>query len=116
MARTTAAEWAKRVAEWKASGETASVFCATKGFDSRRLSWWKWKLEREAAKSRRTASGPMLLPVRVVDSASGKSNAAPVAESPIEVTFPSGARVRVLRGVDRDTLRQVFAALEEVAC
>ena len=116
MARTTAAEWAKRVAKWQASGMTASAFGAEAGIDSHQLSWWKWKLNRETAKRRPALPAPMFLPVRVVESVPCTDDGAHTAGSPIDITLPSGVRVRVLPGVDGSALRQVFAALEDIGC
>jgi hypothetical protein len=63
-----------------------------------------------------TITTPIFLPARVVEAAPGAHDGAPTAGSPIDITLPSGVRVRVLPGVDGGALRQVFAALEDMGC
>ena len=46
MAETTS-KWQRRVARWRASGETAEVFSAREGFAASTLRWWSSKLARE---------------------------------------------------------------------
>jgi hypothetical protein len=116
MARTTAGEWAKRVTKWKASGMTASAFGEEEGVDPHQLSWWKWKLNRDGARCPATITTSMFLPARVIDAPLGAHDGALTAGSPIDITLPSGVRVRVLPGVDSGALRQVFAALEDIGC
>jgi len=43
-AKTT---WSKRVARWKASGETAAAFGAREGIKASTLRWWSSMLQRE---------------------------------------------------------------------
>lgn len=43
------AKWKQRVAEWRASGETADVFAKRHGFAANSLRWWSSKIGREAA-------------------------------------------------------------------
>jgi transposase len=106
MARTTAAEWAKRVERWQRSGLGAKEFAERERLDAGQLSWWKWRLKTRAA-----APPSALLPVRVV----ARRDPAPAAEpavSPIEIALPSGARLRVVQGVDEETLARVVRAVE----
>ena len=48
--------WRRRVARWKASGETASAFGAREGIKASTLRWWSSVLQRE----------PTSAPVRMV--------------------------------------------------
>ena len=41
------AKWREHVRAWRASGETAAVFCDRAGLNPRTLSWWAWKLGNE---------------------------------------------------------------------
>jgi len=70
--------------------------------DAKQLTWWKWRLGREAVV-------PTLVPVTVVGRAvrTEESHAA----FAIEVALPSGVRLRVARGVDEVTLSRVIRAL-----
>jgi hypothetical protein len=49
MARASRAEWAMRVERWKASGLTAKEFAAETGLKASTLTFWSWKLRREAS-------------------------------------------------------------------
>jgi len=89
--------WAKRVAEWRASGESAGTFAAGRGFAPSTLRWWAWKRGR-------SASGL----VRVVTAAPGV--VAPSGETAIEIEI-AGARVLVTAGFDRAALADVVAVL-----
>ena len=40
------AEWVKRVAAWRASGQSAREFCSGRDFAPQRLVWWSWQLNR----------------------------------------------------------------------
>jgi hypothetical protein len=42
----TAAIWKKRIAQWRASGETAERFSRRHGFAGQTLKWWAWRLAR----------------------------------------------------------------------
>lgn len=90
--------WAKRVAEWRASGESAGSFAAGRGFAPSTLRWWASRFARDA--------GGL---VRVV-------TAAPVVarsrETAIEIEI-AGARVLVTAGFDRAALADVVAVLRE---
>jgi hypothetical protein len=88
--------WARRVADWRASGETASTFAAGRGFAPSTLRWWASRLGR--------SEGAF---VRVVRAA-----AAPAPERAIEIEL-AGVRVRVTSGFDRGALADVLAVLRE---
>lgn len=94
-------EWARRVAEWRRSGETASEFCAGRGFAPSTLRWYSSQLGRVApATEPRTA----MLEVRRERSRS--------TDVLVEL---GGAFVHVPRGVDVETLATVFDALRGAA-
>ena len=40
------ADWAKRVAAWRASGKSAREFCEGRDYSPKRLQWWAWHLGR----------------------------------------------------------------------
>lgn len=103
--RVRAAQWAERVSAWQRSGLTLARFAAQNGYNSRRLSWWRWALARRAAPTSASA-GATFVPVRVV--------ATPEATSPaaIEIVLGNGRQVRVRGAFDADHLAQVLAAAE----
>lgn len=86
--------WAKRVAAWRASGQTATEFASRGGFHGRTLRWWAWRL-------RDRGSGF----VRVV-----RGVGPPARESAIELEV-SGVRVLVRAGFDRGALGDVLAVV-----
>jgi hypothetical protein len=48
VSRATATIWKERVAEWRASGETAKAFSESRGWSWHTLVWWGSRLGREA--------------------------------------------------------------------
>jgi hypothetical protein len=48
MARTSRAEWAKRVERWKDSGLSAKQFATEIGVSPQSLTFWSWKLRKPA--------------------------------------------------------------------
>jgi transposase len=86
--------WAKRVSEWRASGESATSFAAGRGFVPSTLRWWASRLSRRDVGL-----------VRVVTSSA-------VVSTPIAIEV-AGARVLVTAGFDRTTLAEVVAVLLE---
>ena len=89
--------WAKRVAEWRASGESAGAFAAGRGYAPSTLRWWASRLAREG--------GGL---VRVVTTA--PTMVARSRETAIEIEL-AGARVLVTAGFDRAALADVVAVL-----
>jgi hypothetical protein len=111
MARRTSEQWAQLVEQWKTSGLTGPQFGAQQHVDPGQLAWWKWHLKTRAPSSPGTA----LVPVRVVARRTPQRIDEP-GISPIEIALPSGARLRVVRGVDEDTLTRVVRSLERACC
>jgi len=60
-AKTT---WSKRVARWKASGETAAAFGAREGIKASTLRWWSSMLQREHTFGAASTSIRMVQPAR----------------------------------------------------
>jgi hypothetical protein len=100
-ARTT---WQKRLARWKASGESATTFSAREGIKPGRLYWWSAKLRREGA-----ASTADPAPVRMMQLVRVPARAPGVGIS-IDVQ-DARARVVVEPGFDRATLATVLEVL-----
>lgn len=108
---TTTTKWQKRVARWRASGETAEAFSAREGFAASTLRWWSSKLGREPAglKAAPRTVGLVQL-IRVPAAAAvprARAGAAPVV---IEL-LDQRARITVEAGVAAATLATVLAAL-----
>jgi transposase len=94
--RTTETIWAKRVTEWRASGETANAFAQGKGYEGSTLRWWSSRLTR--------TQQPRFL--RLVP----KANAVQVDDAGVVIEV-GHARVHVKAGFDSTLLADVVAAL-----
>ena len=98
------------IAAWRASGETARAFCATRGFPVKRLESWVTRLRREERQA--NVAPPrgdvVFAPVQVVERSAVRE---PVAEPPIgsseriEVIFPSGVRLSLPEHFDAASVR-----------
>jgi hypothetical protein len=91
--------WAKRVAAWRSSGQTAETFSAGRGFAPSTLRWWSWQLqprgraEAELVRVMRAPEPPAASPDRAME---------------IE---KAGARVLVRAGFDREVLGEIIEVL-----
>jgi len=117
MARRNASQWAELVAKWKRSGLTATKFGAREGVRPKSLTWWSWRLSKEAAKDESLAPEtgfPAFLPVHVVErECAPKSAISP--DRHVDILIDERNTVRVLPGFDEQTLRRVLDVLEEKA-
>jgi hypothetical protein len=98
----TQSKWAERVKAWKASGDTAPVFCDGKGFTPGGLRYWASQLRKIGGR----AQGGEVRLARVVRA----PRPAPVAETPILIEV-GAARLGVRRGFDPEALRAVLELL-----
>lgn len=105
MARVSAEQWHERVKAWVASGKTAAEFASARGLDPRQLTWWKWKLSRQARPSRAA-----FVPVHVMSEASANPRAG------IDVTFANGVLVRVPAGFSSRALAELIEVVGALAC
>jgi hypothetical protein len=112
--------WRRTLRQWRRSGLGVRAFCAEHGLAEQSFYVWRRivadrdqeaaqvraELERSSVCSAAPASDdtPVFVPLRVIDAP------APAA---FEVVLERGRVVRVLRGFDADTLRQLLAVLEE---
>ena len=113
MAKTTSAEWAKRVERWQDSGLTAKEFAAELNVNAGTLAYWKYKLRRKSASSE-SADRPG---IRKAESAAGFLRVVPVvasgAESTnrFEVIISDRTVVRVPNDFDETVLIRLVRAL-----
>jgi transposase-like protein len=100
--------WAKRVRQWLESGQTAADFAASHGINPRTLTYWKWRLGREAAsrQAESTASEPAQF-VEVTPPSSWWR-----ASERIEVVVDDEVVVRVPNDFEAETLRRVLVVLD----
>lgn len=111
---TKASEWAKRVKEWQASGESSGAFCEGREFSSKALVWWASRFRRVGFPKE------AVVPVQRGRKAERKAGLARVVrggEDVPRVTEPavvielSYARVRVEVGCSRASLAMVMDVL-----
>ena len=113
--------WRRTLRLWRRSGLSVRAFCAEHGLTE--PSFYSWRRiiaqrDREGSRvcakpeprpksvSDATASdAPVFVPLRVIEAS---------AQRALEVVLERGRVVRVLRGFDAATLRQLLAVLEEV--
>ena len=107
--------WRRTLRLWRRSGLGVRAFCAEHGLTE--PSFYEWRrviAERDQESARGDANPesasalgddtPVFVPLRVIDVAT---------QAAIEVVLERGHVVRVLRGFDAATLRQLLAILEE---
>jgi hypothetical protein len=100
-----ASEWRELVAQWEASTETASSFCARHGIGRGSLYMWKSRLQREGVV--RDAFVPV-----TVRAGSVEERATNGCEGWVEVVARGGRMVRVHGAVGASVLSQVLEAVE----
>jgi transposase len=117
MARTSRAEWAKRVERWQDSGLTAKEFAAELDVSANSLTFWKWKLRKvqpgtaagrvrgKREKLPRDVGVPAKF-LRLVPTV--KSERAIAA---LELILPRGVTLRVPRDFDEATLVRLVELL-----
>lgn len=98
-------QWRQRLARWQRSQLSVTAFCQREGLDPRRFYRWRSRL------AARDSQQPTWLPVEVLAEPGG------MADGTLEVVLTAGPRVRVPRGFDAVTLRQLLAVLAgEASC
>ena len=108
LAMADARTWAKRVAGWRASGQTAAEYCEQHGLGLSALRHWSQRLRREEEAGDAT---PVRL-ARVVtrpETAAG-SEASPASRSALALEV-RGVRITVEAGFDHATLADVLGLL-----
>ena len=100
--------WRRRVASWRASGQTAAEYSARHGFAAATLKWWSSRLKHGSTVPD-APGAPRVRLARVVRRAAPPVPA-PRGEVVVDL-LDVGARVTVAAGATRDTLQVVLAAL-----
>ena len=100
----TKTKWRRRVASWRASGETAEKFSSGRGFSAGTLRWWSSRLGRDV-----DPDPPVIRLAQLVRS--------PPAElrdrrgGIVVELLDARARITVEAGVDRDSFATVIEVL-----
>ena len=113
--------WRRMQRQWQHSGLSVRVFCAEHGLAEASFYAWRRIIAQRDQESASVSAGcggrsrnsvredatndtPVFVPLRVIDAS---------AQTALEVVLERGHVVRVLRGFDAATLRQLLAILEE---
>lgn len=99
------AEWSRRVAAWRGSGQSAREFAQQEGYSARTLQWWGSTFRRG-----RGSGGPSPDDVRLVPVVVDREPAG--AARPLVVELRGGHRVELARGFDGELLRQLLSVVE----
>lgn len=97
--------WAKRVAEWKASGLSSPEFCAGKDFTAGGLRHWAHRLAHPEERR------PRVRLAKVVPTSKAPASPAAAGAPPDLVVELGVARVMVRPGFDRSALAAVLEEL-----
>jgi hypothetical protein len=95
--------WKKRVANWRASGETAKKYSAGRGWSAGTLLWWSSRLGREAPL-------PVVRVAQLVRSAAPRDRGEPAGAIVVEL-FDARVRVTIDRGADREAVVTILELL-----
>lgn len=110
--RTRREEWAQHVGRWRRSGQTAREFASSIGVNPSTLSYWAWRLGREAggrqAARKRSVPSKRTAPTSFVEIL-GEA----IPDGRFELELAGGRRLRIPSRFDRDTLEQLLAVLED---
>ena len=101
-----AATWKKRVAAWRASGQTAAEYCELHSLTLSSLRHWSHRLGRVAPVTPSSSTVRLARVERVAT-----ESTSPPLTSPAVLIDIGSAHVRVERGVDAATVAAVLAAL-----
>ena len=104
-------KWLKHIRSWKASGDTARVYCERAGINAGTLAWWAWKLRSEGALAECAVDEPGLAPASL--SAPTFVELAPLelARSGFELEV-AAVTVRVPCDFESDSLSRLLGVLE----
>lgn len=97
---STVETWKKRVASWRASGQSAEEFSEGRPWSPKTLRWWSSRLGREAA------SGPPIVRVAQLVRSSAAERGAVIVEA-----LDARVRVTVEPGAPADTVAAVLGIL-----
>lgn len=111
--------WSKRVERWRESGLRTAEFAAELGINPRSLTYWKWRLGKEA-RGERVLTAKAGKPRRIAAPSGGASPQpsgfievrASVSAARIEVELRGGRRIHVPDSFDAEALRKLLAVLE----
>lgn len=104
----TATKWRQRVADWRASGETADTYSTGRGCTASSLRSWASRIRRED-----TIAGPVVRLAQVVRTPAMPWDEAPRGAVVIEL-LDARARITVASDTDRTVLAMALEMLKQV--
>ena len=117
------AYWRRQIEAQGRSGLSRAAFCAQQGLRPGTLSFWKWKLAREAgptaragATMRRRTPPPAFVPVQVAARTAERGRPTVPNDVELELRLSAGRELRLRGRVDPGWLVQVLRGLEGTAC
>jgi hypothetical protein len=93
--------WKKRVADWRASGQTAEAFSAGRRWSANTLRWWSSRLRQPAAPR-------MVRVAQVIRARAGREEAERRGAIVVEAR---DARITIERGADREMVATVLEVM-----
>src|SRR5271156_2272692 len=128
--RRQAVDWARLIDQWRQSGLSLPAFCQRHGLKRATMQNWVYKpaLQRAVEEARHQARSADLsgqdsppqpdpstafLPIRITEVSA--VSAVP-DRTGVEIVLGAGRRIVVGAGFDPETLRRVFAVLEDRPC
>ena len=115
MARASRADWVKRVERWGDSGLSAKQFAVEIGVSPQSLTFWKWKLRREARVQAHAATTRVTKPQSSTRPTTTFLQLLPTIAtqvkplSMLELVLPNGLAVRIPPAFDEPTLKRLVA-------
>jgi len=109
--------WRRTIREWRRSGLSVREFCDWQQLSEAAFFAWRRKLverdqDSESQIGKTVAVQPQFIPVQVVPDVARDVRAVDC----LEVQLPTGVRLQIPAGFDRQTLADVLAILEPRAC
>ena len=104
--------WQQRLGEAARSGISIREYCRRRRLKESQFYWWQRRLQlgrREGAGTRPPVNGQAASFALV-------SEEAAATDAGVELLLSGGRRLRIIKGVDEETLRTVLAALEPTGC
>ncbi len=104
--------WQREIDRWQRSGESIRAFCIRRGLSEPSFYWWRRRLGATSAprRSPSSPSRPAFAEVQLTAEAGS-------SDGSIELTLPTGERLRIAPGVEPAHLQRVLTALREArAC
>lgn len=109
--RTRRREWARRVRRWRGSGLTARKFSASIGVKPGTLTYWAWRLGREASPSSAERKASVRCerraPTAFVELVSDA-----VPDGRFELELAGGRRLRIPVGFEAEALERLLGVVE----